>query len=129
MKTAIVTGTSTGIGRAIALVLAREGMKVLLMARTRNRLEETKQLIEQEKGNTEIFVADLSNVDSINTLISDIKGKYKSIDVLVNVAGIWHGDDEVFAGKDFDTFSQKVILDTYSVGTIAPTLLCIEESN
>src|SRR3989344_8879160 len=123
MKNAIITGASTGIGRAIAVALANEGMKMLLVARTRNRLEETRKLIEKEKGNAEIFEADLSNVDSINALISDIKSKYKSIDILVNVAGIWHGDDEVYACKDFDTFSQKVILDTYSVGTIAPTLL------
>lgn len=123
MKKAIVTGASTGIGRAMATTLVKEGVEVLLVARTRNRLEETKKLIEKEKGVAEIFEADLSNVDSINTLISDIKSKYKRIDILVNVAGIWHGDDEVYAGRDFDTFSQKVILDTYLVGTIAPTLL------
>lgn len=122
-KVAIVTGASTGIGRTIAIALAKQGMTVALVARTKNRLEETKQLIENEKGNVEIFIADLSNINSINALISDVKSTFKSIDVLVNVAGIWHGDNEVFADKDFDTFPQKVILDTYHVGTIAPTLL------
>lgn len=122
-KFAIVTGASTGIGRAIALEISKAGYQVLLVARTQNRLEETKRLIENEKGRAEILVADLSSVDSINTLITDIKNKYKSIDVLINVAGIWHGDNEVYAGRSFDSFSQKVILDTYSVGTVAPTLL------
>lgn len=122
-KTAIITGASTGIGREIAIALAKEDYHIALVARTKNLLEETKKLIENEKDSAEVFIADLSGIDSINALISDIKSKFKSIDVLVNVAGIWHGDDEVFAGKDFDTFSQKVILNTYHVGTIAPTLL------
>lgn len=74
-------------------------------------------------GKAEFLIADLSKVDSINRLISQVKNRIKRIDILVNVAGVWHGENEVFAGKDFSSFSQKIILDTYSVGTIAPTLL------
>ena len=123
MKTAIVTGASTGIGRAISIELAKNGFRIVLIARTQNRLEETKQLIEKENGEAEIVSADLTSVDSIDKLIDSIKSNHSQIDVLVNVAGIWHGKDEVYAGKDFEQFSQQVILDTYSVGTIAPTLL------
>jgi NAD(P)-dependent dehydrogenase (short-subunit alcohol dehydrogenase family) len=39
------------------------------------------------------------------------------------VAGIWHGNDEVYAEKDFESLSQRVVLDTLNVGTVAPTLL------
>ncbi|MDO8658419.1 MAG: SDR family NAD(P)-dependent oxidoreductase [Candidatus Levybacteria bacterium] len=67
-KTAIVTGASTGIGRAVAIALTKEGIKVLLVARTRNRLEETRKLIEKEKGSAEVFEADLSKTDSIKAL-------------------------------------------------------------
>lgn len=45
------------------------------------------------------------------------------MDILLNVAGIWHGINEIYATKDFETFSQKVILDTFMVGTITPALL------
>ena len=45
------------------------------------------------------------------------------IKVLVNVAGIWHGKDEVYADRNFETFPAKVILDTITVGITAPILL------
>lgn len=41
----------------------------------------------------------------------------------MNVAGVWHGENEVYAKKDYQSFDQQVILDTYTVGTIAPSLL------
>lgn len=122
-KTALVTGASTGIGQAIALELAREGAFVYLIARTTDRLHETKQLIENIQEKADILTADLSNLDGINKLITEIKQKTKQIDIIANIAGIWHGPNEVYAEKDFKTFDQKVILDTYFVGLIAPTLL------
>lgn len=122
-KFAIVTGASSGIGRAISIELAKTGVLIGLVARKENTLNETKKLIEKEGGDAEVFNADLSRVDSINNLISQVKEKIAKVDILINVAGIWHGKDEVYAGKDFENFPQQVILDTYIVGTIAPTLL------
>lgn len=122
-KSAIVTGASTGIGRAIAVALAREGFFVELIARTKEKLKETQDLIERGGGKAEFLIADLSKIDSLNHLIPQVKNRIKRIDILVNVAGIWHGENEVFAGKDFSSFSQEIILDTHSVGTIAPMLL------
>lgn len=122
-KFAIVTGASTGIGQAIALKLAREGAFVALIGRTRNRLLKTKSLIAKEGGNSEVFLGDFTKLDSLETLIALIKKRTDKVDILVNVAGIWHGENEAFANKDFETFPQKVILDTYTVGLTAPTLL------
>lgn len=122
-KIALVTGASTGIGRAVSIELSKRGVYVLLVARTENRLDESKRQIEAINGSTEIMTTDLSSVESINQFISRVKSKFKRIDILVNVAGVWHGDDEVYANRDFYTFPQEVILDTYSVGIIAPTLL------
>lgn len=122
-KFAVITGASTGIGRAIAVALAREGFFVGLVARTEEKLKETQDLIERGGGKAEFLIADLSETDSLNQLITQVKNRTKRIDILVNVAGIWHGESEVFAGKDFSSFSQRIILDTYSVGIIAPTLL------
>lgn len=122
-KFAVVTGASTGIGRAIAVEFAKEGAFVALVARRKARLNETKNMVEKTGGKAEVFTADLSSIESINNLIKKIKSKTNPVDILVNVAGIWHGKDRVFAGIDFENFSQKVILDTYTVGTTAPTLL------
>lgn len=122
-KFAVVTGASTGIGREIAITFAKEGAFVGLVARSKDRLKKTKNLLEKVGGRGEFFVADLSVIKSINKLISKIKTKTSRVDILVNVAGIWHGKDEVYANKKFENFSQKIILDTYSVGLTAPTLL------
>mgnify|MGYP001611741645 FL=1 len=59
----------------------------------------------------------------MNRFIGIIKKQITKLDVLVNVAGIWHGKDEVFAGKNLTEFSEKTVLETLMVGTVAPTLL------
>lgn len=122
-KFVIVTGASTGIGRAIAVELGKEGAIVGLVARRIDELGKTKQMVEETGGKAEIFQTDLSDLASINELIKSIKTKTDRVGALVNVAGIWHGKDEVFAGKDLEDFDQKTILDTYMVGFITPTLL------
>lgn len=120
---AVVTGSSTGIGQAIALELAKQGSFIALVGRTEEKLLRTKSLIAKNGGQAEVFLGDLTNLDSLNALIAMIKQRTDHVDILVNVAGIWHGTDEVYAEKDFATFPQQVILDTYAVGLTAPTLL------
>ncbi|HBG81572.1 TPA: hypothetical protein DDW69_01900 [candidate division CPR2 bacterium] len=122
-KYAIVTGASTGIGRAIAVQFAKEGAFVALVARREDRLSETKRMIEENGGKAKVFITDLSNIESVNKMIGEIKSDTIRIDILANIAGIWHGEDEVYADTDFEKFSQNVILDTYDVGITAPTLL------
>lgn len=123
MKTTIVTGASTGIGRATSILLSKNGYSVYLLARNKDKLEETKKLIADQNGQAEVVVTDLSSVDSINEAIKSIKEKTQGIDLLVNIAGVWHGENDVYAGKDFEIFDQKVIMETYRVGILAPTLL------
>lgn len=122
-KSAIVTGASTGIGRATSIEIGKSGAIVILVARNKEKLEETKKLVEEAGGTAIVIEADLSNIDSINNLIQSIKQQTETVDILVNIAGIWHGDNEVFAGLDFEKFNQQTILDTFSVGLVAPTLL------
>lgn len=120
---AVVTGSSTGIGQAIALELSKQGVFIALAGRAQDKLLKTKNLIAQNGGQAEVFLGDFTKLDSLNALIALVKQRTEKVDILVNVAGIWHGPDEVYAGKDFESFSQQVILDTYAVGLTAPTLL------
>mgnify|MGYP001588826468 CR=1 FL=1 len=120
---AIITGASTGIGRTIAIKLANKGYFVGLVGRNREELNSTMEMIGEIKGKGEIFICDLSQTDSINTLILTITKSFGKVDVLVNVAGIWHGNDKAYAGVNYEKFSQQVIIDTLHVGLLAPMLL------
>jgi NAD(P)-dependent dehydrogenase (short-subunit alcohol dehydrogenase family) len=119
MKTAIVTGASTGIGKATAIELGKRGYGVGIVGRNKERLVETEKLV----GQAESFVCDLSDVAQVNSLIQNVRERYKHLDVLINIAGIWHGDNEVYAGKGLESFEQKVVIDTINVGLTAPMLL------
>lgn len=124
MKTIIITGASTGIGKATALEFAKNGGgTILLVARSEEKLNKVKEEIEKVGGTAEVFIADLSSPEEIKKLINDIKVKYSEINILCNIAGVWHGENEVYAGKNYEEFEDKVILNTLNVGTIAPMLL------
>lgn len=122
-KFAVITGSSTGIGQAIAVEIAKEGAFIALAGRTQDKLLKTKSLIVENGGQAEVFLGDFTKLDSLEALIASIKQRTDKVDILVNVAGIWHGKNEVYADKDFESFPKQVILDTYAVGLTAPTLL------
>jgi NAD(P)-dependent dehydrogenase (short-subunit alcohol dehydrogenase family) len=123
MNTAVITGASTGIGKAVALEMARANYHVFLVARRKKALLEIQERIQEHGGTTTMCVADLSKTESVMTLIEDIKRQTNSIELIANIAGIWHGEQDVYAGKEYQTFDSQVILDTLSVGVIAPSIL------
>lgn len=83
----IVTGAGRGIGKAIALALAREGMAVMLAARTRAQLEETAAEIRAAGGRAAIFSGDLSEAIAATALASATERSLGAPDLLVNNAG------------------------------------------
>lgn len=86
-KTVIITGASSGIGRAAALKIARAGGIPLLVARSVDKLEETKREIEALGGTAYVYTADLSDTASIEQLTERIFADHPAVDVLVNNAG------------------------------------------
>ena len=86
-RTVMVTGASSGIGRAAALEIGRAGATVLLVARTTARLEDAAREIEACGGLAEVYGADLSAEASIDELLERVRADHPRIDVLVNNAG------------------------------------------
>ena len=87
-RVALVTGASQGIGRAVALELARAGATVALAARNEAKLAEVKSEIEAAGGKAENFVLDVSSEDSIKATAKDIVAKLGAVHILVNNAGV-----------------------------------------
>jgi 3-oxoacyl-[acyl-carrier protein] reductase len=80
-------------------------------------------LIQEKGGASTVIPTDLSDLDQVNALIKSVQDQAESIDAIINIAGIWHDKDEVFAETDYQDFDQQVILDTYTVGFTVPSLL------
>lgn len=85
-KVALITGGSRGIGRAISLMLADQGVNVVICGRTQESLDETVADIKAKGVNAWGFQADVSKVDDIEKLVADAAGAAGKIDILVNNA-------------------------------------------
>jgi 3-oxoacyl-[acyl-carrier protein] reductase len=108
-KTAIVTGASRGIGRAIALRLAREGARVLLTARDEKALDSTAKTIAQSGGEAHVIAADLRRPESASRIVEAASARFGSIDILVNNAGATkRGEFQALTDDDYlDGFALK----------------------
>ena len=89
-KTAIVTGASRGIGPYIAKTLAKQGVHINAVARSESGLQETKSEIELLGGSCNIYPFDLSNIEELESLVTDIWSSHGPVQILVNNAGIEH---------------------------------------
>ncbi len=88
-KTALVTGASRGIGRAIALRLAAEGANIAInYAGNTAKAEETKAAIEVAGGKAALFQADVSDSAQVEQMVASVLETFGSLDILVNNAGI-----------------------------------------
>ena len=112
-KTALVMGASKGIGRAIAAALAREGARVAIASRSRDRLEEAAKEIE---GETVVFEADTADLDWLATLPDAVASKLAPVDILVTNTG----GPPLGATLDHE---REVWEDTYRSLVLAPLVL------
>jgi NAD(P)-dependent dehydrogenase (short-subunit alcohol dehydrogenase family) len=106
-KVAIVTGAGTGIGRACALAMAREGARLALAGRRSDKLQD----LAKEIGNSAIpIAADVSNKADIDKLVARTVGELGGINVLLNNAGVLHvGNVEQITEDQWDqTFNINV---------------------
>lgn len=86
-KVVVVTGASSGIGKASALKLAAAGAKVILAARTPEKLEETKEEITAAGGEAFTYSVDIANMEDCDRFAQQVLADFGRVDVLINNAG------------------------------------------
>ena len=117
-KVAIVTGSSRGIGKAIALKLAQEGCSIVLNGRNQERLDEAKIEVEKITPNVITFKCDVSDSEASKQLIDSAIEKFERLDILVNNVGVSNrgtveeSDPEVF----------KRVFESNVLGSVNPTI-------
>jgi short-subunit dehydrogenase len=86
-RNVLITGASSGIGKATALEIGRAGGTVMLVARTQEKLEEVKREVELLGGTGYVHRCDLTDIDDIDRMASEVLDTHGQIDILVNNAG------------------------------------------
>jgi NADP-dependent 3-hydroxy acid dehydrogenase YdfG len=88
LKTALVTGAGSGIGRAIAGTLAGMGLRVALLGRDQEKLEQARAALETARDSALVVRCDIADRSAVKAAVEQITGKFESIDVVVCNAGI-----------------------------------------
>ena len=86
-KKILITGASSGIGRETALKVGDAGGEVLLVSRTREKLDEVASQVEERGGTAHVHPCDLSDLDDIDRLATEVLRDHGGIDILINNAG------------------------------------------
>ncbi|MBM4080023.1 MAG: SDR family NAD(P)-dependent oxidoreductase, partial [Planctomycetes bacterium] len=87
-KVALITGAGSGFGRAMAILFAKEGAKVVAVGRRREPLEETVRLLKAGRGKAICVQADVSKAADCQRMIEETLKAYGTLNVLVNNAGV-----------------------------------------
>jgi NAD(P)-dependent dehydrogenase (short-subunit alcohol dehydrogenase family) len=87
-RVAVITGGGRGIGRAIAIALAKGGADVVLCARTQSQINQVAEEIEALGGRALPIPVDISEEDEVNRMAEEVNAAFNHIDLLVNNAGV-----------------------------------------
>lgn len=115
-KTAIITGTSSGIGRAIGLALAEAGVQCVLAARREKDLKKLADEIQELGVKVLVLKTDVAQEEDLNTLVTKTIREFKHLHILINNAGVYH------RGR-LEKLEVDKLLTTINVNLIAPMLL------
>jgi short-subunit dehydrogenase len=119
MKTIVVTGTSSGIGHQICIQAAKMNFHVISVSRN---IEPLKDI-----GGIESFAIDITNKDSVDEFISNLKSKKIKIDILINNAG--YLVSELFGDTTYDSFKKTFDVNVFGLAEITRSLIPIINSD
>ena len=88
-KIALITGAAVGIGRATAILLAKEGAKLILLDVNFEKLESVKEELSEYTDQVLVYHCDISDEERVNAVISEALTQFGRIDILVNNAALW----------------------------------------
>lgn len=110
-RVVIVTGASSGIGRATAQQFAKRGAHLVLVARREARLNELAEEIAPQAASVMVIVADVSRTEDLDRIVDDTMERHGRIDVLVNNAGVGQGGNLV--NFDLDRVGRMIDINLY----------------
>lgn len=115
-KAVVVTGASSGMGKAIVELFAKEGASVVAVARRKERLEALADSLKDEAGKIAIFAGDISKRDVCDAMIDECVKEFGKLDVLVNNAGIM---DNMAAVANFSDEKYDSVMSVNVYGPLA----------
>ena len=107
-KTALITGASKGLGKAMAMALAGAGARIALVARDAGKLDTVKAEIADAGGSASVFIADVSQEQSVRQLEAEVAAQLGSVQILINNAGMNIRKNLI----DFTLAEWRTVLDT-----------------
>ncbi|MBQ8814836.1 MAG: SDR family oxidoreductase [Lachnospiraceae bacterium] len=123
-RVVLITGASTGIGKATAIKFAQNGAKLILLDVDFEKLQTVKEQLSQYTSDVMIYHCDISDEASVNRVTKDALDQFGKIDVLVNNAGLWRNYD-LFQHISSDTW--KKLIDVNLMGTVYVTKAVLEQ--
>jgi NADP-dependent 3-hydroxy acid dehydrogenase YdfG len=123
-RVAIVTGASSGIGRAIALALAAQGALANLVGRNTKSLEPVLQAARKDSPRSRLYQMDLTRDDDVRGLVAEVERDHGRLDVLVHSAGwIHHSEHECASVSEFDSLYRANVRGPYLLTQLVLPLL------
>lgn len=89
-RVTVITGASSGLGKALAARLAREKTRLVLLSRSADKLQDIAWNIAQEGGLCSCFSCNVTDLGQVKNAIAYVTEAYETIDILINCASIWH---------------------------------------
>lgn len=113
-QVAIVTGAGRGVGRAVSLMLAGKGCKVVAVSRTQTDLDSLAAEIQEEGGTALTIAADVSQTKDVERVVEQVLQAFGKIDILINNAGIGkYGTIEELSVEDYDAMMNTNMRSTF----------------
>ena len=122
MKTVIVTGASSGLGKEIALQLGQSGINIILVARSEDRL---KAVCSEIGKNASYIVCDINSISEISRMVSEISEV--AVDALVNNAGVW--TDDSLEADDPDSAKRAIDVNLHGNVNVTQAILPLLKRN